>query len=116
LDRQFWPLKLIPGVDELETGQKIMFIFKLVDFERNKHLTIHLNKIAVKLFGDTVISYRIFSESQGKCRLLVKMLVRYPKGFLGMLLSRILPLGDLIMMRRQLLNFKKLSEQTQNGV
>ena len=109
-------LKLIPGVDELETGQKIMFIFKLVDFERNKHLTIHLNKIAVKLFGDTVISYRIFSESQGKCRLLVKMLVRYPKGFLGMLLSRILPLGDLIMMRRQLLNFKKLSEQTQNGV
>ena len=110
------PQKLIPGLDELETGQNIMFIFKLIDFERNKHLTIRLNKIFTKTLGDAVISYSIFSESHGKSRLIVKILVRYPKGIPGMLLRRILPSGDLIMMRRQLLNFKKLSEQTQNSV
>jgi len=110
------PQKLIAGFDELETGQKIMFIFKLIDFERNKHLTIRLNEMAPKFFGDTVISYRIFQESREKCRLIVKLIVRYPKGLPGMLMRRILPVGDLIMMRRQLLNFKKLSEQTQNSV
>jgi len=111
------PQKLIPGLDKLEIGQKIMFIFQLIDFEQNKHITIRLNKIVPKFFGDTVITYRIITESHDKCRLLVKILVRYPypKRFFGMLLSRILPFGDLIMMRRQLLNFKKLSEQTENS-
>ena len=108
------PQKLIPGVDELKIGQKVMFIFDLIDFERNKHLTIRLNKAATNFFGDTVISYRIISKGHNKCRLLIKILVRYPTGFLGKLMSRILPPGDLIMMRRQLLNFKKLSEQTQS--
>ena len=92
-----------------------MFIFDLIDFERNKHLTIRLNKAATKIFGDTVISYRIISKGHNKCRLLIKILVRYPTGFLGKLVSRILPPGDLIMIRRQLLNFKKLSEQTQSS-
>jgi hypothetical protein len=105
------PQELTPGLDELEIDQKVMFIFNLIEFEKNKHLTIRLHKSISNFFGDTVISYRIFSESHGKCRLLVKILVRYPKGFLGMLLRCILPVGDLIMMRRQLLNFKKLSEQ-----
>jgi hypothetical protein len=31
---------------------------------------------------------------------------------LGWLLRRILPWGDLVMMRRQFLNFKELAEQT----
>jgi hypothetical protein len=100
------PQKLIPGVDELKIGQKVMFIFDLIDFKRNKHLTIRLNKAAAIFFGDTVISYRIISKSHNKCRLLIKILVRYPTGFLGKLVSRILPPGYLIMMRRQLLNFK----------
>ncbi len=109
------PQKLIPGLDELETGQKIMFIFNLIDFKRNKHITIRFNKAGPKSFGDTVISYRIFSKGHAECRLIVKLIARYPKGFPGWLLSRILPLGDLIMMRRQLLNFKKLAERSQNS-
>jgi hypothetical protein len=109
------PQKLIPGLDQLEAGQKIMLIFELIDFEQNKHLTLRLKQSATKFLGATVISYRIFPKSLGKCRLIVKIMVLYPNGFPGMLLNRILPLGDLIMMRRQLLNFKKLSEQTQSN-
>jgi hypothetical protein len=42
--------------------------------------------------------------------LIVKLLVRYPQGILGVLMRLMLPWGDLIMMRRQLINFKELSE------
>lgn len=109
------PQKIIYGLDQLEPGQKIMSIFNLIDFEQNKHLTFRLNKRALKIFGDTMISYRIFCQKNNACRLLVKILVNYPKGILGVLLQYILPFGDLIMMRRQLINFKTLSEQTRTG-
>jgi hypothetical protein len=64
----------------------------------------------LKFFGDTGVSYLIIPQSDGKCRLIVKLLVRYPQGILGELMRLILPWGDLIMMRRQLINFKELSE------
>ena len=46
----------------------------------------------------------------GKTRLLVKTHADYAT-LLGGLLKRIMPLGDKIMMRRQLLNFKKFAER-----
>ena len=44
-------------------------------------------------------------------RLLMKIVVRFPKGPLGWALSVLLPWGDLLMARRQLLNFKTLAER-----
>jgi len=38
------------------------------------------------------------------------MVVRYPRGLRGVLMRWGLPWGDLLMMRRQLLNFKALAE------
>jgi len=109
------PQKLIPGLDQLELGQKIMNIFDLIDFEQNKHLTFRLNKRFPEIFGDTIICYRIFHQKHNVCRLLVKIFVNYPKGIPGVLMQYILPFGDLIMMRRQLINFKTLCEQTRIG-
>jgi len=106
------PRKLIPGLDNLAVGQTVMTIFELLDFKRNQHVTIRIKKdmFALKFFGDTGVSYLIIPQSDGKCRLIVKLLVRYPQGILGELMRLILPWGDLIMMRRQLINFKELSE------
>jgi hypothetical protein len=106
------PRKLIPGLDNLEVGQTVMTIFELLDFKRNQHITIRIKKdiFALKFFGDTGVSYLIIPQSNGKCRLIVKLLVRYPQGILGVLMRLMLPWGDLIMMRRQLINFKELSE------
>ncbi|MGB9498618.1 MAG: hypothetical protein ACKVE4_02480 [Dissulfuribacterales bacterium] len=106
------PEKLTPSLDDLKIGQTVMTIFKLIDFKANSYLTIRIKEkiIGHQIAADAVITYLIHQKNQSECRLLVKLLVQYPKGFFGLLNRLILPLGDLIMMRQQLLNFKRLSE------
>ncbi|MFQ5797848.1 MAG: hypothetical protein ACE5H0_04030 [Bacteroidota bacterium] len=112
------PRTLIPRLDELTIGQRFMGIFELVDFECDRHLTIRMrpNTTASRVFGDLVVSYLIVPQSVVSCRLLVKLVVRYPRGPVGWFMRVFLPWGDLMMMRRQLLNFKILSEQRPNGL
>jgi len=79
-------------------------------------LTIRIKQrsLAARIYGQVAVSYMILPKSDERCRLLVKILIRYPK-VLGLLTRWMLPWGDLIMMRKQLLNFKKLAERTQRG-
>jgi len=107
------PRKLTPGLDDLAIGQEVMTMFELVAFESDHHLTIRSKKEmdTSKLFGDVAVSYVIFQRGDMTCRLLVKLLVRYPEGLIGSMMRLVLPPGDLVMMRKQLLNFKKLSER-----
>lgn len=44
--------------------------------------------------------------------LLVELRVRYPRGLTGAAMRRVLPLGELSMMWRQLLDIKALAEAT----
>ena len=90
-----------------------MTLFELVDYAHNEHLTMRTKKDRPisGIFGDVVVSYMIIPKKNGGCRLLVKLLVQYPRGLPGRVMRLLLPWGDLIMMRRQLCNFKKLSEQ-----
>jgi hypothetical protein len=106
------PRKLILGLDNLAIGQTVMTIFEIIDFRKNRHLTIRLRKDipGSKIFGDVGGSYVIIPKNDDACRLVVKLRVRYPKGMLGLLARLTLPWGDLIMMRRQMINFKELSE------
>ena len=108
------PPYLIDGLDDLMIGQTIMTIFDLIAFETNHHLTIRHKPEhpSARVFGDVLVSYVVLPQEKDACRLLVKLLVTYPRGFIGWMMKRVLPWGDLIMMRRQLLNFKRLAEQT----
>ena len=110
------PRELIPGLDVLEIGQETMGIFNLVDFVPNRHLTIRVKPgtRAATVFGDVAGSYLIVVKSATTCRLLVKLVLQYPGGAISRSLGILFPWGDLIMMRRQLLNFKELAEQTAN--
>jgi hypothetical protein len=55
------PEQLLPGVENLAIGQRVMGIFKLVEFEQNRHLTIVLDdKQAISIFGDIAASYVLF--------------------------------------------------------
>lgn len=107
------PRQLIGGMDQLAIGQDVMSIFDLADFALNQHLTIRTkpNTLAYGIFGDAAGSYLIIAKRAKSCRLLVKLVVIYPRGTIGWLMRVFLPWVDLIMMRRQLLNFKNLAEQ-----
>ncbi len=122
------PRKLTPGLDELAIGQEVMRIFDLVDFAQNEHMTLRLKLkgTAIKTFGDLAVSYLIvpgdhpsaaaslgIPGGEENCRLLVKLVVNYPPNLKGRLMRRFLPWGDLIMMRKQLLNLKQLAEESE---
>lgn len=106
------PRQLTPGLERLQVGQDVMEIFELADFARDQHLTLRIkaNSKAQRLFGDLAVTYLVVAKDPNSCRLLVKLVVQEPPGVWGRLMRIFLPWGDLIMMRRQLLNFKQLAE------
>jgi hypothetical protein len=110
------PRELIPGLDALEIGQDVMGIFNLVAFVPNRHFTMQTKPgtRAATVFGDVAGSYLIVVKSARTCRLLVKLVIQYPRGAIRRSLGIFFPWGDFVMMRRQLLNFKELAEQTPN--
>ena len=107
------PQELTPGLERLEIGQDVMTIFTLTGFTVDTQLTIRLkpSRSASSVFGDIAVSYLIVPKVEGGCRLLVKLVAQYPRTLKGRLLRWFLPWGDLIMMRRQLMNLKRLAEQ-----
>jgi hypothetical protein len=106
------PQALTPGLENLVVGQDVMRIFTLVDFEPDRQLTLRLKprSSASRTFGDIAVSYVVVPGAANSCRLLVKLIASYPQGAKGSFMRALLPWGDLIMMRRQLLNLKQLAE------
>ena len=106
------PQELTPGLERLEIGQDVMTIFSLTSFELNKHFTIRLkpSRTAKSLFGDIAVSYLIVPKGGTSCRLLVKLVVQYSRTLTGRFMRGFLPWGDLLMMRKQLMNLKRLAE------
>ena len=115
------PRELTAGLENLVIGQDVMRIFKLTAFEQDRHLTLRLKakSSASEAFGDIAVSYVLVPIGDDRlmrsCRLLVKLIVKHPPGLYGRIMRTVLPWGDLIMMRRQLLNLKRLAEQTEKG-
>jgi hypothetical protein len=104
------PRRLTPGLDRLQVGQRIMTFFRLAAFEPDSHFTAVLERPGA-LFGGLAITYLIVPEADERCRLLVKVAVAYPRTPIGAAMRALLPAGDLVMMRKQLLTLKKLAER-----
>jgi len=90
-------------------GERVM-IFELASFAPDEHLTLTLRRHRV--FGDVAISYVVVPGGPGASRLVVKLVTVPAGGVSGAVLRHLLPAGDLVMMRRQLLNLKALAEAT----
>jgi hypothetical protein len=103
------PRVLTPGLEQLAAGQRVMTIFDLVEFEPGRHLTIVLRH-GRGVFGDVAGTYLVTPRAPDRARTIVKLLVRYPAGAVGWLARALLPWGDLVMMRKQLLTLKALAE------
>jgi uncharacterized membrane protein len=102
------PRELTPGLETLAVGQPFMRIFELAAFEPDRHVTLRLRRPG--LFPPLVVSYVVAPCAPYGSRLLVKLALRYRPGLLDRLSAALLPWGDWIMMRRQLLNLKALAE------
>jgi hypothetical protein len=101
------PQQLTPGLERLQPGDRFMTIFRLVEFEADRSITLwHQGGV----FGSVGCTYQVVESGPGRSRLLVKLIARYPKPPTGLLARAALPGGDLLMMRRQLLNLKRLAE------
>jgi hypothetical protein len=99
------PRELIPGVEQLEVGQRFMTIFALVSFAQDEQITLRARRTAV------TYAVRSGGESGAPTRLLARVLFAPPGGSLGRpLTGHALALGDLVMMRKQLLTLKALAE------
>ena len=108
------PPYLTPGLDDLTVGQRVMSIFELVSFERDVHLTLRIADAGARqVFGDVAVTYGVYPDasSADATRLVVKLTACYPASPIGYATRWILPWGDLVMMRRQLLNLKGLAER-----
>jgi hypothetical protein len=108
------PQTLPFDLDDLAVGQRFMGSFDLVGFERPRHLTISLRDDApeARHVKGAAVSYLIGRGAPGTCRLLVKTLLRHHPGLRGLVVRLIVPWGDLLMMRKQLLNIKRLAQNT----
>ncbi len=105
------PQRLISGLDDLEPGQRIASIFRVVSFEPGRRVTMLTRG---KVFGLTSCTYRAdpVPGRPERSRIVARLAIRYPRNAIGTLMSVVLPPGDLVMMRRQLLNFAGLAART----
>lgn len=106
------PRELTPGLEELAIGQRMMDMFGIVEFEQNRHLTAVVDRPgAMRVYGQIALSYVVLSRSDSHSRLIVKVLISYPKQGIWQLMRWFLPWADLVMMRKQLLTLKTLAER-----
>ena len=104
------PRILTPGLEQLEVGQRLMSIFELVAFEPDQHLTLRTRRFAPGVWPAVAVSYVVRPAGPRATRLLAKLAFEVRPGVLGTLARSFLSWGDLVMMRRQLLNLKALAE------
>jgi hypothetical protein len=87
-----------------------MTIFRVTGFEWSRHVTYATRRHW--LFGDVVVTYVTDALSEARTRLRVRLRVRYlqPRP-VAVVLRSLLPPGDLVMMRKQLLTLTALAER-----
>jgi hypothetical protein len=91
------PRQRDPELVHLEVGQRFMTVFALQSFVDGRQITLRARGVAV--------TYAVRPEGAGS-RLHVRLWFAGPS-----LLGRALGLGDLVMMRKQLLTLKSLAER-----
>jgi hypothetical protein len=104
------PRRLVSGLEQLRIGQKVMEIFSVHDFASDNFLTIVLWPPRSFLCSDLRITYWCAPFRTNETRLLVRVQICYPRHAFRSMICGLLPSGDLVMMRKQLLTLKHLAE------
>ncbi len=102
------PREISPGLTDLALGQPFM-IGEIVAFEPDVHITARTKPAQERVFGPVAVTYAI-RAGDGGCRLVVKGLMSAGSTAARMR-ARLVSIGDLPMMRKQLLTLKALAER-----
>lgn len=106
------PRTLTPGAEVLTIGEPVMRIFTLEDFVPGESLTLRMTDPgALRMFGPMTVTYRV-SEVPGGARLICVLDLTTHTGVVSRVRGLALAWGDLVMMRKQLLTIRDLSEAT----
>jgi hypothetical protein len=103
------PQALTPGADQLELGQRMAYVFELASFDAPHQWTGLTTPRGRRLFGPVAMTFAAEADADGSR--IVGRLVAGTTGPLSTARAHALAWGDLVMMRRQLLNFKALAER-----
>ena len=106
------PRRLTRGAGDLALGQRVMYIFRLASFERDRQLTLTLlDPFWGTLFGWATLSYTVVPQGAERARIVVKLLVRHTFWGRWRVMRRLFAWGDLLMMRKQLLTLQGHAER-----
>ena len=115
------PRSLTPGADDLALGQRFL-IGPLVDFERDHRLVLVASPAGERVFGPVAMSYEVVPGLSARSRIVAEVAVGPPRGAargparaLDRAWQSFLGVGDLVMLRRQLLTLKALAEGAPRG-
>jgi hypothetical protein len=111
------PPYLIPNAPALKIGDPIMRWFRLIEFKEHEFLSFTLPEDApgyLKFCFNPFpfyFTYQLFPVGANQTRLVVKIIINSRPTPLNRILIKVADLMDYIMLRRQLLNFKRLAEK-----
>ncbi len=103
------PQTLTPGADLLEIGQTMAIVFRLTSYDAGHHWTAVTTPRGQRMFGPVAMTYAAEPDGQGSR--IVCRIAAASRGPLARVRAHALAWGDLVMMRRQLLNLKALAER-----
>ena len=104
------PKTLTAGAGDVVIGQRFL-VFRITAFAADDHITGRITPGFARLYGDLAVTYQVRPRGADTTRVVVA-LAAAADSTPSRLRRRMLSLGDQIMMRRQLLNLRKLAEGT----
>ena len=106
------PQRLTPGVGRLAVGQALLVMFRIVEFVENEHITV-LGETYEWVAGQKLaMTYRVVPRSASSCCIVTKLVAHNgPETFVNRLRREYAPIGELPLMRKQLLSMKRLAER-----
>ena len=104
------PPELTPGAEHLSVGQTLMVVFRLTDVQSGRMFTGLTRPSWGRLFGQVAVTYAAEAVDETHARLVSRM-VFASQSRLGRARAVALTWGDLVMLRRQLLNLKGYAER-----
>ncbi len=102
------------NLSPLKKDEKMMTIFNVEEFVTEREITLTMDKPPGKWaiwYVPTAITYKIIRTGKNSSRVLVKYVAHWSNTLLGIFEHYFVVFADFIMMRRQLLNFKRLAER-----